>query len=170
MHVAPLIFTQQALLCMLGVTLCIGAAVFLTPAQGLFFSVAGLASYAAISYFDSAVSDKAILKLHEEAKRLLETTSTAEASIEFDPMRIALDRVDSSFGARYCALLKEADVSLEILHLLERNDYLGLGVSLGHAVKLTRHFKSNSTPTGSLKSPGWSPASGTKNDSRGVKF
>jgi hypothetical protein len=59
----------------------------------------------------------------------------------FDPLRAELDKVDPAFGPRYASFFASADITLDLMQSLDRVDYIGLGISLGHTIRIMEHFQ-----------------------------
>jgi len=142
-QIAPVILTQQALLTMLCVSLVIGITVLISPWHGIVFALIAMVVMTSVWYADSLVSVKAVLKLHSEARKLTKITMVPGHAVRFmfDPLRAELDKVDPSFGPRYASFFASADITLDLMHSLDRVDYIGLGISLGHTIRIMEHFQ-----------------------------
>jgi len=142
-QIAPIILTQQALLTMLCVSLVIGVTVLISPWHGVVFALIAIVVITSVWYTDSLVSFKAVLKLHSEAGKLTKSSrlSGRATPFVFDPLRVELEKIDPTFGPRYASFFASADITLDLMPSLDRVDYIGLGVSLGHTIRIMEHFR-----------------------------
>ena len=147
--VVPIILGYQNTIIFLGLTLISGALLVITPGMGLLIGILVVLLFAIQATYEGLVGRKLILKMHEEAQRICRVTADGSAIMEdtsssdkekLAALKAELNKIDPTFGPRYGPLLLAEGVDVAMMPKLMREDFKGLGISLGPTIMMMEHF------------------------------